>query len=56
MLTVKKFGAIFNLSYGGYFAAIIGIILAIVTIVVIPPDIDLAGMCSSYNYFHSMVY
>jgi hypothetical protein len=45
MLTVKKFGAAFNLSYGGYFAALVGLAIAIVTIVVIPPDIDLAGKC-----------
>ena len=59
MLTVKKFGAAFNLSYGGYFAALVGIIIAVVTIVVIPPDIDLAGKCSRhkmFNYFHSIVY
>lgn len=42
MLTVKKFGAAFNLSYGGYFAALVGLVIAVVTIVVIPPDIDLA--------------
>jgi hypothetical protein len=43
MLTVKKFAAVLNLSIGGYIAALIGFILAILTIVVFPPDIDLAG-------------
>lgn len=47
MLTVKKFGAVFNLSIGGYAAALIGLILAIITITVFPPDIDLAGKCLS---------
>ncbi|KAG5677516.1 hypothetical protein PVAND_007271 [Polypedilum vanderplanki] len=42
MLTVKKFGALFNLSIGGYFAAFVGIIFAVLTIFVFCPDIDLA--------------
>jgi len=41
MLTVKKFGAVFNLSTGGYVAGLIGIIIAILTITVFPPDMDL---------------
>jgi len=49
MLTVKKFGAAFNLSYGGYFSALVGLVIAVVTIVVIPPDIDLAGKCSRHK-------
>lgn len=43
MLTVKKFGALFNLSIGGYAAALVGIVLAVLTIVVFPPDMDLSG-------------
>lgn len=43
MLTVKKFGAVLDLSIGGYVSALIGLILAVLTIVVFPPDIDLAG-------------
>lgn len=43
MLTVKKFAALFNLSYGGYAAAVIGVILALLAIVVFPPDMDLQG-------------
>lgn len=43
MLTVKKFAAMFNLSYGGYASAIIGVILAVLAIVVFPPDMDLQG-------------
>lgn len=43
MLTVKKFAALFNLSYGGYAAAVIGIFLALLTILVFPPDMDLQG-------------
>lgn len=43
MLTVKKFGAILDLSIGGYIASCIGLILAVLTILVFPPDIDLAG-------------
>lgn len=43
MLTVKKFGAVLDLSFGGYIAAFLGIIFAILTIGVFPPDIDLAG-------------
>lgn len=43
MLTVKKFGAYLDLSIGGYIAALIGIIFAILAITVFPPDIDLAG-------------
>lgn len=45
MLTVKKFGAHFNLTIGGYVAALLGLILAILTICEFPPDIDLAGKC-----------
>jgi len=41
MLTVKKFGAAFNLSTGGYVAGLLGIVLAILTIIVFPPDMDL---------------
>lgn len=43
MLTVKKFGAVLDLSIGGYAAAVVGIILALLTIVVFPPDMDLQG-------------
>lgn len=43
MLTVKKFGVVFDLSIGGYIAAVLGLILAILTIQVFPPDNDLAG-------------
>lgn len=43
MLTVKKFGAMFNLSIGGYAAGVVGIIVALLTIVVFPPDMDLQG-------------
>jgi hypothetical protein len=48
MLTVKKFGALFNLSIGGYASALVGLVLAIVTIFVFPPDIDLAGKSHSH--------
>lgn len=43
MLTVKKFGATFNLSTGGYVAGLVGIIFALLTILVFPPDMDLQG-------------
>lgn len=43
MLTVKKFAAMFNLSYGGYASAVIGVILAVLAIIVFPPDMDLQG-------------
>lgn len=43
MLTVKKFGTVFDLSIGGYASAVIGIILALLTIIKFPPDIDLQG-------------
>lgn len=43
MLTVKKFGAVFNLPAGGYAAGIVGIILALLAIIVFPPDMDLQG-------------
>ena len=39
----------FNLSIGGYAAALIGILLAILTITVFPPDMDLAG--KNYSEF-----
>lgn len=47
MLTVKKFGAMFNLSIGGYAAGLVGIIVALLTIVVFPPDMDLQGKSHS---------
>lgn len=43
MLTVKKFGAMFDLSIGGYIAGLAGLVLAALTIIVFPPDMDLAG-------------
>lgn len=43
MLTVKKFGTVLDLSVGGYVSAFLGIIFAVLTILVFPPDIDLAG-------------
>lgn len=43
MLTVKKFGAVFNLPVGGYIAGLLGLILALLAIIVFPPDIDLQG-------------
>lgn len=49
MLTVKKFGALLDLSYGGYISALLGIAFAIVTIRVIPPDIDLADDADSVS-------
>ena len=48
MLTVKKFGAMFDLSIGGYVSALVGIVLAILAIVVFPPDIDLQGKFFQY--------
>lgn len=51
MLTVKKFGTVFNLSYGGYVAAMVGIALAVLTIIVFPPDMDLSGMhCDALSF------
>ncbi|CAO1372956.1 unnamed protein product [Diamesa serratosioi] len=38
MLTVKKFANIFDLTLGGYFSGFIGIILALLTILELPPD------------------
>ncbi|CAO1329440.1 unnamed protein product [Diamesa hyperborea] len=38
MLTVKKFANVFDLSLGGYFSGFIGIILALLTILELPPD------------------
>lgn len=46
MLTVKKFGLMFDLSIGGYVSALVGIVMAILAIKVFPPDIDLAGKFS----------
>lgn len=43
MLTVKKFGAMFPLSIGGYVAGFAGVIFALLTILVFPPDMDLQG-------------
>jgi hypothetical protein len=43
MLTVKKFGLMFDLSIGGYVSAFVGLVIALLAIVVFPPDIDLAG-------------
>lgn len=43
MLTVKKFGAVFNLPIGGYAAGVVGLLLALLTILVFPPDMDLQG-------------
>lgn len=48
MLTVKKFGAVLDLSIGGYIAAAIGLLFAFITIVVLPPDIDLAGKLNNF--------
>lgn len=47
MLTVKKFGAVLDLSIGGYVSALVGIVLAVLTITVFTPDIDLAGKWKS---------
>lgn len=38
MLTVKKFANVFDLTLGGYFSGFIGIILALLTILELPPD------------------
>lgn len=38
MLTVKKFANVFDLTMGGYFSGFIGIILALLTILELPPD------------------
>jgi hypothetical protein len=46
MLTVKKFGAMFDLAYGGYAGGLIGLIFALLSIIVFPPDIDLQGKFS----------
>lgn len=43
MLTVKKFGLVFDLSIGGYVSAFVGFIISLFAIVVFPPDIDLSG-------------
>lgn len=43
MLTVKKFGAMFNLAIGGYAAGVAGLILSLLAITVFPPDLDLQG-------------
>lgn len=53
MLTVKKFGAMFNLSIGGYVAGIVGILLALLTIIVFPPDMDLQGKFSLENHLNN---
>lgn len=53
MLTVKKFGGFLDLSFGGYIASLIGLIIATLTILVFPPDIDLAGEFSiQLSSFH----
>lgn len=43
MLTVKKFGAVLDLSIGGYASGVVGLIVALLTILVFPPDLDLQG-------------
>lgn len=53
MLTVKKFGAMFDLSIGGYVAGVIGIILALLTIIVFPPDMDLQGKSRQAERFQN---